>query len=165
MQVTFYLDEPFLIYYCKWLKYYPALETWDSTYTAHIVDGIGTNVVTLEFKDGGFGDIDGLENGVIVDPSGPAIVEITGGSSDNEESNKWCFIATAAYGIPIAEEVIVLRQFRNEYLLTNPIGKVFVDTYYKISPSISGFIRQHPVLKKMMRESLKPLIWISRKVG
>ena len=75
-----------------------------------------------------------------------------------------CFIATAAYGIPIAEEVMILRQFRNEYLLTNPIGRVFVDTYYKISPSIAGFIRRHPVLKKMMRENLKPLIWISRKI-
>ena len=87
----------------------------------------------------------------------------TDGDEDGRAGSH-CFIATAAYGIPIAEEVMILRQFRNEYLLTNPIGRVFVDTYYKISPSIAGFIRQHPVLKKMMRESLKPLIWISRKI-
>ncbi len=32
------------------------------------------NVVTLTLTDGGAGDADGVENGVIVDPSGPAVV-------------------------------------------------------------------------------------------
>ena len=33
-----------------------------------------------------------------------------------------CFIATAAYGTPMAGDIEILRQFRDEYLLTNPVG-------------------------------------------
>ena len=33
----------------------------------------GDNILTLTLKDGGLGDADGVENGVIVDPGGPAI--------------------------------------------------------------------------------------------
>ena len=75
-----------------------------------------------------------------------------------------CFIATAIYGTPMASEVKVLRGFRDEYLLTNPIGEGFVKTYYKISPRIADFVREHPVLKRVVRSALKPLIWISRKI-
>jgi hypothetical protein len=161
VEVTFQLDEVFWSSY-KWLKYYPNLGEWDTTYTAHIVSGIGTTQVTLEFKDGGFGDIDGLENGVIVDPGGPAV---DGSEEEDEEDEKkdWCFIATAAYGTPMAEEVQTLSQFRDKYLLTNPIGKGFVATYYKVSPNIASFIREYPVLKSIVRNTLHPLIWMSEK--
>jgi hypothetical protein len=74
-----------------------------------------------------------------------------------------CFIATACYGTPMAEEVMSLRTFRDTYLLTNPIGEGFVNSYYKISPSIANFIREHPILKNIVRTILKPLIWISEK--
>jgi hypothetical protein len=32
-----------------------------------------------------------------------------------------CFIATAAYSTPMAEEIQILREFRDEYLLTNSL--------------------------------------------
>ena len=155
--VTFQLDEPFQQDH-KWFKYYPYFGEWDDTYATHIVSGIGTNQITLEFKDGGFGDIDGVENGVIVDPSGPAI----GISSDDDEKD-YCFIATACYGTAMASEVRVLSQFRDRYLLTNPIGEGFVKTYYKVSPAVADFIREHPILKKAVRNALKPVIWLSQK--
>ena len=37
-----------------------------------------------------------------------------------------CWIATAAYSTPTADEVQILRQFRDEYLLTNPMGRAFI---------------------------------------
>ncbi|MBU0478728.1 hypothetical protein KKC91_09200 [bacterium] len=73
-----------------------------------------------------------------------------------------CFIATACYGTPMAYEVRVLSRFRDECLLTNPVGKIFVNTYYKISPPIADFIRQHPLLKNTTRKFLKPLIWMAK---
>jgi len=90
-----------------------------------------------------------------------------GGGNDDEGGGMWwwesnCFIATAAYGTPMTEEVKILSRFRDECLLTNPLGKIFVMTYYKISPPIADFIREHPVLKNVVRKTLKPLIWISR---
>ncbi|MGA8850048.1 MAG: CFI-box-CTERM domain-containing protein [Dehalococcoidia bacterium] len=72
-----------------------------------------------------------------------------------------CFIATAAYGTPMAEEIQVLREFRDEYLLTNPVGKAFVDFYYKVSPPIAEFITEHPSLKPIVRAVLMPIVAMS----
>jgi hypothetical protein len=69
-----------------------------------------------------------------------------------------CFIATAAYGTPMAEEIQILRQFRDEYLLTNPLGQGLVDIYYRISPPIADFITDHPSLKPIVRAGLMPAV-------
>ena len=72
-----------------------------------------------------------------------------------------CFIATAAYGTPMAEEIQILREFRDEYLLTNPLGKAFVEFYYRVSPPIAEFITEHPSLKPIVRAVLLPAIAMS----
>jgi hypothetical protein len=69
-----------------------------------------------------------------------------------------CFIATAAYGTPMAEEIQILREFRDEYLLTNPLGQGLVDAYYAISPPIADFITEHPSLKPIVRAGLTPVV-------
>ena len=72
-----------------------------------------------------------------------------------------CFIATAAYGTPMAEEIEILREFRDEYLLTNPVGKGLVDFYYKVSPPIAEFITEHPSLKPIVRAELLTAVVMS----
>jgi hypothetical protein len=72
-----------------------------------------------------------------------------------------CFIATAAYGTPMAEEIQILREFRDKYLLTNPPGRAFVDFYYRVSPPMAKFITEHPVLKPIVRAGLVPAVAIS----
>jgi hypothetical protein len=69
-----------------------------------------------------------------------------------------CFIATAAYGTPMAEEIQILRAFRDEYLLTNVMGRALVDLYYKVSPPIADFITEHPSLKPVVRAGLAPVV-------
>ncbi len=73
-----------------------------------------------------------------------------------------CFIATAAYGTPLAEEVKSLREFRDNILIKTTAGRDFVELYYKTSPPVADFIRNKPALKAIVRIGLKPLVWLSR---
>jgi len=72
-----------------------------------------------------------------------------------------CFIATAAYGTPMAEEIQILREFRDEYLVTNPVGSTLVAIYYRVSPPIAEFITEHPSLKPIVRAGLVPAVAMS----
>jgi hypothetical protein len=79
-----------------------------------------------------------------------------------------CFIATAAYGSHMAEEVNILKDFREHVLLTNSFGKVFVKFYYKVSPPLADFISKHESLRAIARLGLYPLIgisWVALKIG
>ena len=72
-----------------------------------------------------------------------------------------CFIATATYGTPMAQEIQILREFRDEYLLTNSLGQALVDVYYRVSPPIAEFITEHPGLKPVVRAGLLPVVAMS----
>jgi hypothetical protein len=73
-----------------------------------------------------------------------------------------CFIATAAFGTSMVEEVDVLRKFRDRYLLTNALGVKFVQNYYKYSPSFADKIRNNDQKRALIRWCLNPLIRLSR---
>jgi hypothetical protein len=79
----------------------------------------------------------------------------------DEPSPEGCFIATAAYGTPMAEEIQVLREFRDGYLLTNRPGQAFVSFYYQVSPPIAWFIDGYPALKPVVRAALVPAVVMS----
>ncbi|MDI6885187.1 MAG: C25 family cysteine peptidase [archaeon] len=80
-----------------------------------------------------------------------------------ENSPSPCFIATAAYGTPLHEDIDVLRDFRDEYLMSNAIGKEFVKAYYAASPPIAEVISEHEGLRMIVREGMvKPLVYIVR---
>jgi hypothetical protein len=79
-----------------------------------------------------------------------------------------CFIATAAYGSPMAPQVKVLREIRDRFLLTNSLGKSVVNFYYAFSPKAANFISRHAGLRAMFRVGLLPLVglsWIALKTG
>lgn len=80
-----------------------------------------------------------------------------------EKVPSFCFIATAAYGTPLHEDINVLRDFRDEHLMTNPAGEEFVRVYYATSPPIAGVISENEWLRTIVREGLvKPLVYIVR---
>jgi hypothetical protein len=92
---------------------------------------------------------------------GGTTLQFTTDKSSLPPSTGGCFIATAAYGTPMAEEIQILRDFRDEYLLTNPVGQTLVDLYYRNSPPIAEFITEHPSLKPIVRAGLLPVVAMS----
>jgi hypothetical protein len=86
---------------------------------------------------------------------------VAAGGTVFDEPAPGCFIATAAYGTPMAQEIQILRELRDEYLLTNPLGQALVDFYYKVSPPIAEFITAHPSLKPIVRAGLLPALAMS----
>jgi hypothetical protein len=133
-------------------------------YSDHAIFSEDRKSVTLEFKDGGFGDADGTANGIIIDPSGLGTVYSSSAVNTSTEGGAGgggCFIATAAYGSLMEPHVKLLRQFRDRYLLINKMGKGFVRLYYQYSPPIADYILGHESLRMVVRWSLLPLVGMS----
>jgi hypothetical protein len=102
-----------------------------------------------------FADVDAIETTIIINGD----YSIT--ANFRKPGLIRCFIATAAYGTPMAEEIGILRKFRDEYLLTNPVGATLVEFYYRTSPPIAQFITEHPSLKPIVRAALLPAVAMS----
>ena len=70
-----------------------------------------------------------------------------------------CFIATAVYGAGDIETLNILREFRDECLLTSLPGEVLVSLYYKVSPPFARLISGNDRLKLLVKWSyLDPLV-------
>jgi len=83
----------------------------------------------------------------------------TGGTSAGGSGGGGCFIATAVYGPGRAEEIELLKRFRDDYLLTNPVGRALVRVYYEYSPPIARFLERHEAAKAVTRTAFKPLVF------
>jgi hypothetical protein len=68
-----------------------------------------------------------------------------------------CFIATAAYGSPLASEVIALKELRDRILMRSHIGRMVVSAYYVLSPFPAKIIEGSDVAKKATRCILRPV--------
>lgn len=73
-----------------------------------------------------------------------------------------CFVATAAYGTPMADEVGALRRFRDRHLLTSPIGRELVWLYYAASPPIAEEIARSESARSLVRVLLSPIVGVAR---
>jgi hypothetical protein len=168
VEVVVYLSEPAPIG-AKWYKY-DIIHGWrEYPYATFSAD---RTYVTLALKDGDweYGDCDGTENRIIVDPSGlgtaptppPPSGDAGGGGGGG------CFIATAAYGSPMESHVKTLREFRDRFMITNCVGKAFIDLYNTLSPPVADFIANYDTLRFMVRYSLLPIVgvsWMSINIG
>lgn len=72
-----------------------------------------------------------------------------------------CFVATVAYGSPLAAEVSVLRELRDRYLLTNAPGRALVSLYYVVGPRLARVVAEHDWLRSGVRTVLSSIVALS----
>jgi hypothetical protein len=75
-----------------------------------------------------------------------------------------CFVATAAYGSPLAAQVGVLRRLRDRYLMPQSVGRAWVDAYYTVGAQFAGLIAPHPIARAALRGLLSPLIALAHRL-
>jgi hypothetical protein len=127
---------------------------------------LGSMVILMAEASGGYQFVSWSGDVVTIADVNAATTTITMDSSysvraDFRQTSSPCCTATVAYGTPMAQEIGILRQFRDGYLLTNPVGKTLADLYYTISPPIAGFLTEHPGLKPIVRAGLMPAVAMS----
>ena len=122
-----------------------------------VKDITGSGTLRLDVKDSGTGIMDADENTLSRGYSTGEIYTINNGGGGPDPLDE-CFIATAAFGSKFTWPVALLRQFRDQYLLTNHVGTVFVKLYYQYSPPIAHYIAAREGLKFLVRVCLAPFI-------
>jgi len=78
----------------------------------------------------------------------------------SESRKAGCFIATAVYPDPESPQLVALRTFRDEQLLSNAAGRLFVSAYYWISPVLAERLRKMPNTSAKVRRVLN--WWLAR---
>jgi len=89
----------------------------------------------------------------VTEGGGPAPTPSTGGGGGGG-----CFVATAAFGSLMADDVRVLCRFRDNYLLGSEAGRELVKLYYRYSPPVAKVIAQDEEIKRLTRSLLAPVV-------
>ena len=70
-----------------------------------------------------------------------------------------CFIATACYGDYNSNEVLLLRNYRDNVLTQNTFGRLFIKFYYQVSPTLANAIANSDKAKSFIRNYfLTPIV-------
>ena len=79
-----------------------------------------------------------------------------------EEEGGGCLISTATYGSELAPQVQMLREIRDNNLLSTESGSTFMTgfntLYYSFSPTIADWERQSPIFREVVQITITPLI-------
>jgi len=108
-------------------------------------------------------------------PTGTHTITITGVSGPLSHSTTItieipgtgpCLIATATYGSELSDEVQFLRNFRDRSIMKTVAGSNFMVAfnafYYSFSPTVAQFIREHQIVRTVMKFALYPLMGVLR---
>jgi len=132
-------------------SYYSQLSIWD----AEIVDYKECKKqIETEEAARGVGDTLGVTE--------EDVRNIVGDETIEQIYNEQCLIATASFGSPLADEVQMLREIRDNQLRNTQAGTSFMTGfnafYYTFSPTIAEWENQNPLFKDVVRATITPLI-------
>jgi len=109
-----------------------------------------------------------LVNGVCMDkepsePScGPGTILENGKCVPDTTGGGGCLIATAAFGSELAPQVQMLREIRDNTVLSTTSGTAFMigfnQFYYSFSPTIADWERENPIFQDAVRITITPLL-------
>ena len=87
------------------------------------------------------------------------------GSPDitQSSSNSGCYIATMVYGDYEHPQVLVLREFRDNFLAQFLLGRLFIRFYYKFSPGWVKSLEHNKMINKSIKKALNAFIKIYKK--
>lgn len=74
------------------------------------------------------------------------------------QSSSGCYIATMVYKDYNHPKVMVLRDFRDDFLLNYFVGRKFVKFYYKYSPPLVELLRDKRIINNIIKKSLNMII-------
>lgn len=88
--------------------------------------------------------------------------QVTDEEPQQEEKGGGCLIATAAFGSELAPQVQMLREIRDNTVMSTESGSAFMSgfnqVYYSFSPAIADMQRENPVFKELVKITLTPLL-------
>jgi hypothetical protein len=118
--------------------------------------------ITARFSPTSEGRKDAEINVNSSDPAASTVsASLTGVGVRGDGFDARCFISTSLYGSGMEEAIAILRSFRDQFLLTNSVGKSVVEFYYRLSPKAAEFITQHQTLKPLVCLGILPIIGVS----
>ncbi|WP_428325558.1 CFI-box-CTERM domain-containing protein [Nitrosopumilus sp.] len=78
------------------------------------------------------------------------------------EDGGGCLIATAAYGTELAPQIQLLREVRDNTVLSTTSGATFMTgfntLYYSFAPTVADWERENPMFKESVRAFITPMI-------
>lgn len=83
---------------------------------------------------------------------------LSSSSTRGGSSSGGCYIATMAYGSYDHPQVMVLRDFRDNYLAERKWGRDFIKFYYKHSPNWVERLKNHKTINRVIRHCLDKFV-------